>query len=160
MLVLSCLLLLLVANGAPILARLLPGARRWNRPLDGGYRLADGRRLFGDHKTWRGIAAAVVFTALAAWLLQLPAWLGALFGALSLLGDLLASFTKRRLQLAPGAAAPGLDQLPEAWLPLLALQPALGLTWLQIALIGALFMALDLLLSRILYSLGMRRHPW
>jgi len=158
--ILLCLLLLLIANGAPILVRLLPGLRRWNRPLDGGYRLADGQRLFGDHKTWRGVLAALLLTSLAAWLLHLPVWLGALFATLSMLGDLLGSFSKRRLQLAPGAAVPLLDQLPEALLPLLLLYRPLGLDWRQTVLIVLLFVVLDLLLSRGLYYLHIRRHPW
>ncbi|MFP3874489.1 MAG: CDP-archaeol synthase [Thiohalophilus sp.] len=160
MTLLLCLFLLLVANGAPILARLLPGIRHWNRPLDARRQLADGRRLFGDHKTWRGLIAAVLLTATAGWLLNLPLWLGALFGALSMLGDLLGSFSKRRRRLMPGAAAPGLDQLPEALLPLLFLYKPLGLGWQEVLLVPPLFMLIDLLISRGLYRLRIRRRPW
>ncbi len=41
-------------------------------------------------------------------------------GGLSLYGDLVSSFLKRRLALAPGTRVPALDHLPEAALPLLA----------------------------------------
>ena len=160
MTILLCLFLLLVANGAPILVRLLPGIRHWSRPLDARHHLTDGRRLFGDHKTWRGLIAAVLFTAAAGWLLSLPLWLGALFGALSMLGDLLGSFIKRRRQLPPGAAAPGLDQLPEALLPLLILYKPLGLGWQEVLLVPPLFVLIDLLVSRGLYRLRIRRRPW
>ncbi|TDY00981.1 CDP-archaeol synthase [Thiohalophilus thiocyanatoxydans] len=160
MTILLCLFLLLVANGAPILVRWLPGIRHWHRPLDADHHLADGRQLFGDHKTWRGLIAAVLLTAAAGWLLNLPLWLGALFGALSMLGDLLASFIKRRRQLTPGAAAPGLDQLPEALLPLLVLYQPLGLGWQEILLVPPLFMLINVLMSRGLYRLHIRRRPW
>lgn len=160
MLIVACLLLLLVANGAPIVARLLPGLRHWNRPLDGSYRSADRAPLFGVHKTWRGLLAALLLTTLTAMLLGMPWWLGTLFAALSMAGDLLASFIKRRRQLPPGAAAPGLDQLPEALVPLLVLSRPLQLDWQSIALITVLFVLLDLLLSRFLYYLRIRRHPW
>ena len=160
MIILFCLLLLLVANGAPIVARLLPVVHRWNRPLDGGYRLADGEPLFGAHKTWRGLAAAILFTAVAAGLAGYPLWLGALFGALSMLGDLLASFTKRRLGWHSGAPAPVLDQFPEALLPLMLLAGPLALGWPSILLIAVLFTLLDWLLSRLLYHWRVRRHPW
>lgn len=160
MLILTVLLLLLVANGAPILARLLPGLRHWSRPLDGGYRLADEQRLFGKHKTWRGLLAAVLLTTVTAGLLSFPLWLGALVGALSMVGDLLASFVKRRLQLPPGATAPGLDQVPESLLPLVVLYRPLELEWIEIVLITGLFVILNLLLSRVLYYLHIRRHPW
>lgn len=157
---LFCLLLLLVANGAPILARLLPGVRHWNRSVDGGYRFPDGEPLFGAHKTWRGMVAAILLTAVAAGLAGYPLWLGAVFGALSMLGDLLASFTKRRLKWRSGAPAPLLDQLPEALLPLMSLADPLGLGWPSILLIGVLFTVLDWALSRVLYLWRLRRHPW
>lgn len=160
MLIITCLLLLLAANGAPILVRLLPAPGYWNQPVDGGYRLADGQRLFGDHKTWRGIVAGILLTVPVAWLLGLPPLLGALFALFSLLGDLLGSFTKRRRQLAPGARAIVLDQLPEALLPLLLLQQPLGLGWSEILIVSVLFTIIDLLLSRGLYYLRIRRNPW
>lgn len=34
-------------------------------PIDGGLKMMDGRRLLGDHKTWRGLIAAVLTCALA-----------------------------------------------------------------------------------------------
>lgn len=157
---LFCLLLLLVANGAPILARRLPGLRHWNRPLDGGYRLPDGEPLFGAHKTWRGMVAAILLSAVVAGLAGYPLWLGALFGALSMLGDLLASFTKRRLKWHSGAPAPVLDQLPEALLPLIFLAGRLELGWPAILLITVLFTVLDWILSQVLYRWRLRRHPW
>ncbi|MFO1427354.1 MAG: CDP-archaeol synthase [Steroidobacteraceae bacterium] len=52
---------------------------------------------------------------------------GAAFGLASLAGDLASAFAKRRLGLASGSAAPLLDQLPEALLPLLLLRGHLGL---------------------------------
>jgi len=99
-------------------------------PIDGG-RTYGGARLLGDGKTWRGTAAGVaagaalgllqnalvdgglvptvdeaahgVVTFPVAALIALPA------GAM--LGDVLASFFKRRLDRERGAAVPGLDQL-------------------------------------------------
>ncbi len=160
MTILFCLFLLLVANGAPILACLVPGVRRWNRPLDGGYRLPDGEPLFGAHKTWRGIVAATLLTATVAGLADYPLWLGAVFGALSMLGDLLASFTKRRLKWPSGTSALALDQLPEALLPLIFLAGPLELDGPSILLIAVLFTVLDRGLSRVLYAWRVRRHPW
>jgi CDP-2,3-bis-(O-geranylgeranyl)-sn-glycerol synthase len=160
MMILTCLILLLTANGAPLLARLLPGLRHWNRPLDSGYRLIDGERLFGQHKTWRGLFAAILLTAPVAWFLNLPLWLGILFALFSMLGDLLGSFVKRRWHIAPGARAIGLDQLPEALLPLLLLRQPLGLGWHSILITTVLFMIVVLLLSRILYYLRIRKNPW
>ena len=44
--------MLLVANGAPIIAKNLL-KNRFDRPLDMGQSLADDRPLFGYSKTWR-----------------------------------------------------------------------------------------------------------
>ena len=42
------------------------------RPIDGGVLLRDGKRLFGDNKTWKGffgmIAITAVWLAIAVWL--------------------------------------------------------------------------------------------
>ena len=95
-------------------------------PIDGG-RSWGGRRLLGDGKTWRGTAAgglAGFFLALAlnavrpgvaaATGVDLPVFppLAAFtlaFGAM--LGDIVASFLKRRTGRERGAAFPGVDQL-------------------------------------------------
>lgn len=144
------LLLLILANSLPWIAGRLLG-RRFGAPLDLGARFPDGRPLLGSHKTWRGVAAAVAGCALAAALAGLPGWAGAAFAALSLLGDTLSSFCKRRLAIAPGADVPLLDQLPEALLPLLVLRTSLGLDSTAVAAVAGVFTLLDLLSS------GLRR---
>ncbi len=145
------LLLLMAANAAPWAAgRLL--RTRLSAPLDGGLRLRDGRRLLGDHKTWRGLACGTLLCGVLASTLELSFALGCLFGLLALVGDALSSIIKRRLRRAPGAEVPGLDQLPEALLPLLLLAPRLGLHLVSASLVTLLFALLDL------FSLPLR-HP-
>jgi hypothetical protein len=122
---------------------------RGGTPIDFGVRLKDGRRLLGSHKTWRGVAAAVVGCALAAELLQVDWRLGAGFGALSMLGDCLSSAWKRRRGYAPGRELFVLDQLPEALLPLSILHAPLGLGWAGVTLVIAVFAALDLAGTRV-----------
>lgn len=158
-LITQCLLMLVVANGAPIVARKLFG-ERFDRPLDSGVRLADGRALFGPTKTIRGVLAAVAASALAAGLLGLAWALGALLGLCAMLGDLLSSFIKRRLAVPPSAMTVGLDQIPESLLPLLALRPWLGLNWGELAVAVLAFLATDLLLSRLLFRLHIRKRPY
>jgi hypothetical protein len=142
------LLLLVLANTAPWVAGRLFG-QRWALPLDCGSVLRDGQRLFGDHKTWRGIVAGTLVCALAAPLLGLSWLTGLGFGCASLLGDALSSVIKRRFALAPGADVPGLDQLPEALLPLLMFAPVLGVRAAAIAAIALSFMMLNLLMIRL-----------
>lgn len=155
---LELLLLVISANGAPILLDDLLG-RRWDWPLDGGKVLRDGRRLLGRSATVRGVFAAVSVTAFVAWLLGHPASVGALIGFLAMIGDAMSCFVKRRLGLEPGARAPVLDQVPESLLPLLAVSKPYDLSWMDVALLVLAFALFHMLLSRLLYRLKLRKRP-
>ncbi|MEF8777112.1 MAG: CDP-2,3-bis-(O-geranylgeranyl)-sn-glycerol synthase [Haloarculaceae archaeon] len=94
-------------------------------PIDGG-RTVGGRRLLGDGKTWRGTAGGWAAGAALALLLNelrpvatdllgvvVPAFPLAALVALPLgamLGDITASFLKRRTGRERGAPFPGVDQ--------------------------------------------------
>jgi CDP-2,3-bis-(O-geranylgeranyl)-sn-glycerol synthase len=115
-----------LANMSPVLVR-----RRLNDlavPIDGGksYR---GKRLLGDHKTWRGLLAGAVVGIIAyelqrfgynagvgrTWALidytAHPLLPGLLMGLGAGVGDLVKSFFKRRIDIKPGASWPVFDQL-------------------------------------------------
>jgi CDP-diglyceride synthetase len=140
---LKSFVLLGAANMAPWAAGHLLG-RRLAAPIDCGLTLRDGRRLFGDHKTWRGLVAALLTCAVAAAVLGYPVRCGIEFASLALAADAASSLLKRRLRLAPGAQCPGLDQIPEALLPLLVLSRPLGIGAGAAWLLTALFMLADL----------------
>jgi CDP-2,3-bis-(O-geranylgeranyl)-sn-glycerol synthase len=145
---LDTLLLVIMANLAPWLAgRLLRD--RWAAPLDGGLVLADGERLLGAHKTWRGAVAGIGTCAAVAMALGYGWQLGAAFGLLSLAGDALSSAVKRRLRRRPGTEVPGLDQLPEALLPSLVLARPLGLGPDGAAAVAAVFFVLNVAFTRV-----------
>lgn len=153
------LLLVLIANGAPVIARLLLG-RRWGRPLDGGRLCFDGRPWLGPSKTIRGVLAALLCTAVVAVLLGLSASLGLQVAAGAMLGDVLSSFTKRRFGLPSSSMALGLDQIPEVLIPVLLVRSQLGITWAWVAGLVVAFVVLELVLSRILFALNIRRRPF
>lgn len=114
------------ANMAPVLVKgrlvLL------DRPLDGGATFR-GRRLLGDHKTWRGLVVGIVAGTAAIALQRLlhalgcldavslvdygrvSPWLGALLGFGALAGDAVKSFAKRQVGIAPGETWLVFDQL-------------------------------------------------
>lgn len=155
-----CILLLVVANGAPVLAADIFKSR-WAWPVDGGARFIDGKPWFGTSKTWRGIIVAIVATALAGQLLNIGWQLGAAIGALAILGDLFSSFIKRRIGIAVSGRAMLLDQLPESALPVLLLKEPLGLASLTDALLViVIFMALEVTISPLLYRLHIRKRPY
>jgi CDP-2,3-bis-(O-geranylgeranyl)-sn-glycerol synthase len=142
------LILLVVANGAPVVGTLILGDR-FGGALDRGRHFADGRPIFGPAKTIRGVLLSLAATSVAALLLGFAWPVGLLFGVLAMVGDLLSSFTKRRLGIAPSGRALGLDQIPESLLPLLVCRTALGLSYVEVALLIAAFFVFDLALSRL-----------
>ncbi|UHC17593.1 CDP-archaeol synthase [Methylobacterium currus] len=153
------LVLLAVANYAPILARTLLGDR-FATPIDLDRTLGDGRPVFGRGKTFRGLAASCAATTLVAPALRLAPATGLALAAASLTGDLASSFAKRRLGLPAHAQAFGLDQVPEALLPLLVLRRRLALGPADIAATVALFTVGEVVLARLFHRLGLRDRPY
>ncbi|MFP4628480.1 MAG: CDP-2,3-bis-(O-geranylgeranyl)-sn-glycerol synthase [Halobacteriales archaeon] len=151
------------------------------RPVDGG-RTYRGARLLGDGKTWRGtvggvVAGGVVAIALNAlapgaadWSgIDLPTFarttvVGLPLGAM--LGDMAASFLKRRLGRDRGASVPGLDQY-DLVVGALGLVAVVDWPWLVDAVTPAVLVAI-LVLTPILhratnvgaYLLGLKEVPW
>jgi len=84
-------------------------------PIDGGRKLKDGTRLFGDGKTWQGVVFAVSYGAIIGYLLGFfgisSLLIGAVLGFFAILGDLAGSFIKRRLKLKRGQNAGLLDSM-------------------------------------------------
>jgi len=163
-----------VPNNAAVLAG-------GGRPIDGGRTWGD-RRVLGDGKTWRGTAMGTLAgVALAAVLTVIEptasdtlgfavpsfeplAALGLAGGAM--LGDILASFLKRRSGRQRGAMFPGLDQLDfvVVSLPLTAL---LATEWFQtwftlevILVVVVLTPILHVTTNVIAYKLGLKNEPW
>ncbi|WP_091638987.1 CDP-archaeol synthase [Aquisalimonas asiatica] len=155
---LQVLIIITVANAAPVVLSYVLG-RRSGRPVDGGSRWRDGRRVFGPSKTVRGVIAAVIATTGVTALLGLPLLVGAAAGALAMAGDLASSFAKRRMGLMPSSRFIGLDQVPEAFLPLLVLIPLPMISTTSGVAAAALFVLLGPPASWMLYRAGIRREP-
>lgn len=127
---LSYLILPLVLAGISNMVWMkLPLLNAWRVPMDRGRRWRDGRRIWGDNKTWKGFVGMIGVTAL--WL-QIFAWLDVLFpwarelslipyaqwtawawawgawwGFCYVLAELPNSFIKRRLAIEAGAEGQG-----------------------------------------------------
>jgi CDP-2,3-bis-(O-geranylgeranyl)-sn-glycerol synthase len=157
--ILQLLILLMLANGAPLVAKKLFG-ERYSYPFDGNITFADGRPVFGRAKTIRGIVLAVLATTAAAPVIGLHWEIGILVGGFAMAGDLFSSFCKRRLGLPTSSRASGLDQVPEALLPLLACRELLALTAADIAVCVIMFVAGEVVLSRLLYAFRLRDRPY
>jgi len=118
------------ANMAPVFAKKYKFVNSLAIPVDFGIKIGKNR-LFGEHKTVRGfvvgvIAAVFVIVAQTAVYAYSPylweisvinyagvnlAYFGILLGAGALFGDLIKSFFKRRVGIAPGKDWPPFDEL-------------------------------------------------
>lgn len=153
------LILLTAANGMPVLARHAFGTlAAWR--VDFGVRFYDNRPLLGYSKTWRGLFTAILTTTLLAPLFELSFQTGALFGGLAMVGDLVASFTKRRLGLVESSRFRIMDVMPESLLPVFILLDDLQLNILSGGISVALFFVLEVILSPVLFRLHIRKKPY
>jgi CDP-2,3-bis-(O-geranylgeranyl)-sn-glycerol synthase len=153
------LALLTLANGSPVVAKRIFG-NNLCRPVDSERKFIDGRPIFGSSKTIRGLLISIAAATVAAPLLGLKVSVGLLTGTAAMVGDLFSSFSKRRLSLASSSKATGLDQIPEALLPLLACRKALGLTNLEIMFALTSFVVGEVVLSRLLFAVDLRDRPY
>jgi hypothetical protein len=153
------LLLLMLANGTPVVAKKIFGDR-YAHPIDFHVRFVDGRPVFGRSKTIRGIVLAVAVTAGGAFVIGLGWETGLVVGGFAMLGDLFSSFAKRRLNRPSSSRASGLDQVPESLFPLVACRELLGLTSADIVVGVVLFFLGEVVLSRVLYAVRLRDRPY
>lgn len=158
-LILRVLVLLTVANTAPVIASRICGqSAAW--PLDFNQILPDREPIFGPSKTIRGIVLAIAGSACAAPLFGVPWSSGALIATASMAGDLLSSFIKRRLRMRSSSRAPLLDQIPESLFGAVAARPALPLTLTDIFVTTLVFFMGQLIFSRLSYRIGLRKEPY
>jgi CDP-diglyceride synthetase len=157
--IVQALVLLIAANGAPVITRKVLGDCL-AKPMDNGLILSDGYRLFGNSKTWRGMFSALFLTTLVAISFGIQPLTGVLFGMLTMTGDLLASFIKRRRGNVESSRARGFDTVPESLLPLCFLKEPLALNLTEIILVVGLFFLCEEFVSPILYRLHIRNQPY
>jgi hypothetical protein len=153
------LLLLTLANGAPVVAKKILGTH-FSYPVDTGTTGPDDQALFGKSKTLRGVLLSILLTSIGALFVGLPCKTGAWIGCAAMAGDLFSSFCKRRMRLPSSSKALGLDQIPESLFPLLVCQRALSLTAKDIIAGVAGFFVGELVLSQFLYKVRLRDQPY
>lgn len=95
-----------VANMTPLI---VANIVRNRRPIDMGKYWIDGKRILGDNKSVEGFASGVLAGIIVGVALGNP-FRGFLMGLGAMVGDVLGSFVKRRLNIAQGESAPVLDQ--------------------------------------------------
>ncbi len=167
-----------IANMAPVFARKFGVFKFLARPVDGG-RQFRGKRIFGDHKTWRGflvgIVAAIAIVWLQYFLYSIPVFknlsllnysekklwiLGFLFGFGALFGDLVKSFFKRRKNILPGASWIPFDQIDFVIGALIFIMPVYFPSWPAVIIILFFSPILHILTNQIGYLLKIKNTRW
>jgi CDP-2,3-bis-(O-geranylgeranyl)-sn-glycerol synthase len=167
-----------IANVTPILVAKAPLLKKWNAPVDGG-RTFRNRRIFGDHKTWRGlitgvIAGTLVFALQVAmyrqsdWVYditqqlnydQMSLVVGLLLAFGALAGDTIKSFFKRQINVNSGLTWFPFDQLDYIVGALLLSSLAVTLTAVQYVWVFLVWFGLHLLFSYIGFLLKFKSTP-
>ena len=156
------------ANATPVLAG---GGTR----MDFGRNFVDGKRIFGNNKTFRGFFfgwGIGILVGLAEGMVfgfrNFPVLFSLLIPLGALLGDLTGAFIKRRLDIAPGGLLPVVDQVDFVVgavvfsLPLILIGwNAGGMPFWMVALVALLITPpIHLFTNFCAYKLKLKKHPW
>ncbi len=168
-----------IANVTPIFAAQIPQLKHLDAPIDMG-KTYHGNRIFGAHKTWRGLITGIVCGTLALGLqqlaiahssgletwtsqvnyLQLPTLIvGPLFAIGALGGDAIESFFKRQRNIAPGQGWFPFDQTDYIIGGALATMAFVQLSLLQYVWLIILWLIIHLIASAVGYLMGVKERP-
>ena len=155
-------------------------------PIDRGKLFRDGKRVLGDGKTVRGFIAGVFWGTLTGVILSLAApvvreemiiygvavsadmdvilglgiFVSLLMSVGALMGDLVGSFLKRRIDLRSGQPSLVMDQLGFIILALIFAAPVLTPSWIYPAILIVLTLLIHWISNTIGYLLGLKNNPW
>lgn len=166
------------ANAMPVYAAKIPELKKYDQPLDLGKKFR-GKRIFGAHKTWRGLIFAFLATiplvAVQVYLynhtdlfssisffdynsVNVVVWAFLMsFGAL--IGDAIKSFFKRQVGVKPGNAWIPFDQIDYVLGGLLLSSLAVQLTAQQYIYVLMIWLILHPISTSIGYLLKIREKP-
>jgi len=145
------------ANAVPVLAG---GGTK----MDFGKNFFDGKRLFGNNKTFRGFffgwAVGAAVGLVESFLFGFPLLFCLLTPLGALLGDLFGAFLKRRLGIAPGGLLPVVDQI-DFVIGAIVFSLPLGLIGWELAVtIMILTPPIHLFTNFLAYKLKLKNNPW
>jgi CDP-2,3-bis-(O-geranylgeranyl)-sn-glycerol synthase len=136
----------------------------WNRPIS--------ERRLGSHKTVVGAVAGISVALISAFVQSRIQWrgslvdydrwplIGLLLGVGAIGGDILKSFFKRRLKIAPGDRWIPADQLDFGVGALLLMAPIASLSWIDATVILAITFVGDILVNQVAFRLHIRDSAW
>jgi len=167
-----------LANATPVFAKRIPFLKKLEYPID-FYKTYKGIRIFGDHKTMRGLITGIIIAILTAGIQQAiynnsPELRNALgfdfssinffvygflagFGAL--IGDAIKSFFKRRVNIKPGATWFPFDQIDYIIGGIVFLIPLIRLSFLDYLITFIVWFAMHLISTYIGFLLKLKDKP-
>jgi CDP-2,3-bis-(O-geranylgeranyl)-sn-glycerol synthase len=146
------------ANATPVLAGGGP-------KMDFGKNFVDGKRIFGNNKTFRGflfgwvigmLVGSVEFVVFPGF----PVLFIVLIPLGALLGDLTGAFIKRRIGIVPGGLLPIVDQVDFVVGALVFSIPLAIVSWELAVTVLIITPPIHLFTNFLAYKLKLKKHPW
>jgi CDP-2,3-bis-(O-geranylgeranyl)-sn-glycerol synthase len=148
------------ANATPVL---VGGGKR----MDFGKDFVDGKRIFGNNKTFRGfffgwsvgIGVGLV-EGLVFGFQYFPVLFSLLIPLGALLGDLTGAFVKRRMGIAPGGLLPIVDQIDFVIGAVVFSLPLTLIGWEVAVTVMLITPPIHLFTNFLAFKLKLKRNPW
>jgi len=167
-----------IANATPVFAKKISFFDKLDYPID-FKKSINGTRIFGDHKTFRGLVTGIIMAIITAGLQkiifdnspELRTSLGfdfssinfVLYGFLAgfgaLIGDALKSFFKRRVNIKPGSAWFPFDQIDYIVGGIVFLIPLIRLEAVQYLITFVVWFGMHLIFTYFGYLLKLKDEP-
>ena len=141
--------------------------------MDFGRNFVDGKRIFGNNKTFRGFffgwgvgIGVGLIEGMVFGFNSFPVLFALLIPLGALLGDLTGAFIKRRLNIAPGGLLPVVDQIDFVVgavvfsLPLALIGWKVALSWEVAVTVLLITPPIHLFTNFLAYKMKLKRHPW
>jgi CDP-2,3-bis-(O-geranylgeranyl)-sn-glycerol synthase len=127
--------------------------------------MPDGERIFGDHKTVRGLLSGLVVGITVGIFESFLSTenmiiMATLVSAGALMGDLGGAFIKRRMRIRPGQPLPGVDQLDFVLGAVLAVSMIYTPTLGTLLILFCVTPPIHLLANMGAYKLGLKSNYW
>ncbi len=157
-----------VANSIAIDVSAVPILKNFNTPIDFG-RSWRGKRIFGDGKTWRGLLCGAFAGGITGYILvsnlmidthMISPLYGFFMGFGALMGDLIASFIKRRMGFERGHPLVLLDTLDFVFGAYLAAWILIPINVKYLAIACVITPPMHIIANIIAYLLKLKKNPW
>lgn len=135
--------------------------------MDFGRNFVDGKRIFGDNKTFRGFFfgwgvgfGVGLVEGLVFGFQNYPVLFALLIPFGALLGDLTGAFIKRRIGIKPGGLLPIVDQIDFVVGAVVFSIPLALISWEVVATVLLITPPIHLFTNFLAYKIKLKKNPW